>query len=135
MIVGPFIVKSLAQKPAILKLDCPSNETAFNIRINKGSYVQIIADSAAPFSHLPDLRMSDLIHSVNDFSYRDAFAQQPYQPGMMILNTLDLKSQQQIWIAVPSAGLPVDGRVVGVCGHQEKGSLFVFAQSFTPVEK
>lgn len=135
VIVGPFIVKSMAQKPASLKLDCASNETAFNIRINKGSYVQIIADGAAPLSHLPDLRMSDLVHGVKEFSYSEAFAQQPYQPGMMILNTLNLKSEQQVWIAVPSAGLPVDGRMVGLCGYQEKGSIFVFAQGFTPAGK
>lgn len=135
VIVGPFIVKSMAQNPAILKLDCPSTETAFDIRINKGSYVQIIADGAAPVSHLPDLRMSDLIHSVNEFSYKEAFGQQPYQPGMMILSTLDLKSEHQFWIAVPSAGLPLDGRVVEVCGHHEKDNLFVFAQGFSPTEK
>jgi len=135
VIVGPFIVKSLAQKPASLKLDCPSNETAFNIRINKGSYVQIIADNAALVSHLPDLRMSDLIHSVNDFSYRGAFVQEPYQPGMLILNTLDLKSEQQTWIAVPSAGLSVDGSVVEVCGFQEKGSIFFFANGNAPAGK
>ncbi len=131
VIAGPFIVKSLAQKPAGLKLDCPSNETAFNIRIDKGSYVQIIADGAAPVSRLPDLRMSDLIHSVKEFSYREAFGQQPYQPGMIILSTLDLITEHQFWMAVPSIGLPVDGRVVEVCGHHEKDNLFVFANPLT----
>jgi hypothetical protein len=135
VIVGPFIVKSLAQKPASLQTKCAPHQTAFNIRINQGSYIQVITDNAAAKSHLPDLRMGDLIHSVNDFSYRDDFAQEPYQPGMMVLNTLDLSSREQVWIAFPSAGLPVDGRVVKVCGRQAKGSMFMFATGDQPAEK
>ena len=135
VIVGPFIVKSLAQKPAGLQTDCPPHQGALNIRINQGSYIRIIADSAAPLSHLPDLRMSDLIHSVSDFSYSSAFDREPYQPGMLVLNTLDLSTGKQLWIVVSSAGLPVDGRVVKVCGRQAKGSMFVFANADLPVGK
>ena len=130
VIVGPFIVRSLASKPSNLSAKCPAYETAFNIRIYKGSYIRIIADDAAHLSRLPDLRMSDLIFSVNNFSYRAAFASEPYQPGMLILNTLDLLSQKQVWVAVPSADLPVDGRIVKVCGRQAKGSIFVFANGY-----
>jgi hypothetical protein len=135
VLVGPFVVKALAQKPVIQQANCTAPDTAFFIRINPGSYVKVIADDAGQVSYLPDLHISNLTHSVKSFVYRNIFAQQPYQPGMTILNTLDLASRERVWIAVPSAGLPVDGSIVQVCGHKEGGSIFVFANGLTPVGK
>jgi hypothetical protein len=135
VMVGPFVVKPLAQKPVIQQANCTAPDTAFSIRINPGSYVQVISDDAAQVSYLPNLRISDLTHSVKSFGYRYIFAQQPYQPGMTILNTLDLASRERVWIAVPSVGLPVDGSIVLVCGHKKDGSIFVFANGLTPSGK
>jgi hypothetical protein len=134
-LVGPFLVKSMAQKPVILQSTCPAKEVALSVRINKGSYVQIIADEAAPASHLPNLRLSDLVHSVKTFSYQEDFSTQPYQAGMVVLNTLDLRSKDQVWVAIPAAGLPVDGSLINVCGTKEKGSIFIFGNSFSQTGK
>jgi hypothetical protein len=131
----PFGVRALAPKPVIQPANCPAKEAAFFVRINPGSYVNVIADEAAPASHLPTLRISDLVFSVNDFAYRNIFAGQPYQPGMTILNTLDLASKQHIWLALPTDGLPVDGSIVKVCGRYEGGGEFVFAKGFVPAGK
>ncbi len=135
VMVGPFVVKAITQKPAIPQANCTAPDKAFSIRINPGSYIQVVADDAPQASHLPDLSISNLIHSVKSFGYQNIFAEQPYQPGMTILNTLNLASRERIWIAVPSAGLPVDGSIVQVCGHKKDGSIFVFADGFTPAGK
>ena len=135
VMVGPFIVRVFAQQPGIQQANCAAPDTAFFIRINPGSYVKVIADDAAQVSHLPDLSISDLTHSVESFDFRYIFAQQPYQPGMTILNTLDLATRERVWIAVPSAGLPVDGSIVQVCGHNEDDSIFVFANGLLPARK
>jgi len=134
-VIGPFGVKAQSPKVVIKRVDCPIKQTAFYIRIYPGSYINVIGDAAAPASHLPGLRISDLIFSANDFAYRREFAGQSYQPGMTILNTLDMASEQQVWVALPTDNLPVDGSLIGVCGRFEKGSEFIFANDFVRVGK
>ena len=135
VIVGPFVVKTFTQQPVIQQLDCGPSDTAYSIRINPGSYIHVIADDSADVSHLPDIRISELIHGVETFDYNYIFAQQPYRPGMTILSTLDLASRKRVWIAVPSDNLPVDGSIVQVCGHKEDDSIFVFASGLIFPEK
>jgi Dolichyl-phosphate-mannose-protein mannosyltransferase len=134
-VAGPFGVKAQSPIMAIKPVGCPVSQAAFYIRIYPGSYVNVIGDAAAPASHLPGLRISDLIFSVNDFAYRKVFAGQPYQPGMTILNTLDLASEQHVWLALPANNLPVDGSLIAVCGRYEKGNEFIFANDFVRVGK
>jgi hypothetical protein len=134
VIAGPFIVKAFTQPPMVKPLVCGPSDTAYAVRINPGSYIRVIADDAAAESRLPDMRISDLLHSVQTFDYQYVFAQLPYRPGMTLLNTLDLVSREKVWIAVPSVDLPVDGSIVQVCGQRVDGSIFIFASGLVPPE-
>ena len=125
--IGPFVLKVATPPVIVQKTSCPAHEGAVYIRVNRGSYVRVIADNAAAQSKLPDLRLSDLMHGIRGFSYSKDFIREPYQPGLIIMNVLDLASKQQVWLAVPFDRLPIDGSIVSVCGHQDKGSMFIFA--------
>ncbi len=135
VIAGPYLTKAFSLKPNFQTSACTSPNQAYYFRINLGSYVSIKNDSDLLKTHLPELRLGDLTHSINDFAYRHVFNQQPYQPGTIITVTIDLLTGARIWADLPAAGLPLDGSIVKICGKTVPEYYSIYADSFIVVGK
>jgi hypothetical protein len=135
VVAGPYLTKAFSQKPNFQTSECAAPDQAYYIRINPGSYVSVIADSEKLKTHLPELRLGDLTHSINDFAYRHVFNQQPYQPGTIITVTIDLLTGNKIWADIPTADLPLDGSIVKICGKSAPHYYSIYADSFNVVGK
>jgi hypothetical protein len=134
-VAGPYLAKAFSPKPNFQTSSCAAPNQPFYIRINPGSFVDIVADSEKPETHLPELRLGDLTHSINDFAYRLTFNQQPYRPGTSITVTIDLLTGTKIWADIPTAGLPADGSIVKICGRSVPHYYSIYADSFDVVGK
>jgi hypothetical protein len=135
VIAGPYLATILAAKPNFQQTDCAAPDQAFYLRVAPGSYVQLVADDAGKKTHLPVLKLSDLKNSVNDFTYRRSFNQQPFKTGTILLETIDLRSGDYQWFSLPAVYLPLEGSVIRICAQPDKTNLFIFADSFTIVGK
>jgi hypothetical protein len=130
VIAGPYLTKAFSQKPNFQTSACTAPDQAYYFRINPGSYIIIKNDSDPSKTHLPELRLGDLTHSINDFAYRRVFNRQPYQAGTIITVTIDLLTGDRIWADLPAAGLPLDGSIVKICGKTVPGYYSLYADSF-----
>jgi hypothetical protein len=135
VVAGPYLAKAFSQSPKFQTSSCTAPNQAYYIRMNPGSYISIIADTGKPKTHLPELRLSDLTHSINDFAFRSTFNQQPYHPGTSITVTIDLLTGTKIWADIPTVGLPVDGSIVKICGRNVPHYYSIYADSFNIVGK
>ncbi len=130
VIGGPYAVKGLARPLDFDRTSCPPPYKTHFVRLNPGAYIRIVADNARARSQLPDLRISELTHSVNDFAYRGVFAAQPYQANIIFVHTIDLISGGRLWTLIPAEGLPLDGQVVRLCGQAGEDGNFFLTASF-----
>jgi len=135
MIAGPYLAANLASKPNYLQTGCMAPDQAFYLRVTPGAYVRLVEDNAGEKTHLPALRLTDLMNSVNDFTYRRAFNQQPYKTGTVLVETIELNSGEYQWFSLPAEHLPLDGSIIRICAQADKNNLFIFADRFSVVGK
>jgi len=135
VITGPYLATTLAARPNFQRTGCMAPDQAFYLRVTPGTYVRLVEDNAGEKTHLPALRLTDLMNSVNDFTYRRAFNQQPYKTGTVLVETIELNSGEYQWFSLPAEHLPLDGSIIRICAQADKNNLFIFADRFSVVGK
>jgi hypothetical protein len=135
MVLGPLIIRVSSQPSTLVETPCPPGQEMVFVRLTPGSSIKLVEDSVVQRTRLPNIRLSDFRTS-NPAQSGPSFAYQILRlgNGNSLLNALDLKTGQIVWLAIPSSLFPKRPGVVEVCGVLiEKEYHLINAVSITPI--
>jgi hypothetical protein len=135
-IVGPLIIWTIAKPPVIEPSACPQGEEAVAIRINPGSYLQVVEDQAVKQTWLPTIRWSDFSKGIHDFPFYDITEElDTVSPPKTLTFSYDLVDGRHVWLVADTRIIPQPTGVFSVCGtwspSKEKNQYgFFYGNSF-----
>jgi hypothetical protein len=116
--VAPLTTKVFSRAPQFANLSCKNGTEAAYFRLVHGSSLTLVADNTIRQTHLPQVRISDFRDGMVNIGalYPDiakGFA--ALKPSTTIMNSVNLKDLQQLWLIADSTKIPKGGGIVGVC--------------------
>jgi hypothetical protein len=118
-------------------ITCPTGQTALSIAIRPGSYLKLVSADSQAETHFPNLRINDYEHSIGEFSYSSTFSTQPVETDTYLLNTIDMRTGNMIWVnlpvnSVPEPGNGTDSQLLNLCARTtgETNGLYWYANYF-----
>jgi hypothetical protein len=116
-IFGPLMIWAGAKTPVIESATCPQGEEAVYIRINPGSYIQVVEDQAAYKTWLPVIRWSDFARGIHDFPFYSITRElDSVSPPKTLTFTYDLVNGRHVWLVADTRIIPQPTGVFSVCG-------------------
>jgi hypothetical protein len=125
---GAIATKTFSTVPQLSPLTCPDGTAAIHIRYQPHSVIHFVPDSRA--THLPNLRISDfrpgvtqMVQSLATTSGRPLPLVETTQelltipPGQTLIDAVDLKTFQRLWVIADTDRLPQKTRAIAVCGE------------------
>jgi hypothetical protein len=145
MSVGPLLLRWLQPVPGISTFSCPAEPVSAVIRVRQGSYLAVTADTEQERSRLPVIRQEDFLAALRQFPYGMAIRDLgTLAPPVWIMNAMDLRSGQMLWVVLPVDILPAAQEerydvLLGICGDwmpgmQANGLGFLQVRSLYPLD-
>ncbi|MHC1783318.1 MAG: hypothetical protein AB9891_11305 [Anaerolineaceae bacterium] len=120
-ILGPLIVWVFARAPHINEITCPQGEEAVYLRVNPGSYIQVVEDQTVRQTWLPVIRWNDFSRSIHDFPFYEITEElDPVTPPTTLTFTYDLISGRHVWLVADTRIFPNPTGIFAVCGTWSK---------------
>jgi hypothetical protein len=135
LLVGPLIVKFIAQPVNFTLEPCTSGLDSIVIRYDHGTYVNIKKQNAVFMDWMPDYHIG--LFRKNSHSLADTNMIEwtgTIEPGHTVLVALDYQSSQGIPLVVPTTILPAHGSLLQICGqynHDYGSSIFYGEEAIT----
>jgi hypothetical protein len=139
-IFGPVVIKGLARPVNIQNIVCPSGEEAVYVRINPGSYINVVDDNNIRQTWLPNIRWSDFSKSIHDFSFYEITEElDPIAPPTTIAFTYNIKDNRHVWLIADTRSLPGQTGLMSICGNWSKniekyGYGFFYGKTVQPAK-
>jgi hypothetical protein len=131
---GAFVPRLVGAPTPLGNASCPPGEQLLWVRINPGSYVQVVEDAAPEQVFLPLLQKEDWLSAVQVFPHRQAVAElETLRSPSLLLNAVNLSDLTPFWLVIRGE-LPQPGPgAVSVCGQwnpafREAGLGFFYAR-------
>jgi hypothetical protein len=123
LIAAPIFIKTNGRLPSPPKTDCPSGFDSFFTRFDSGTAVNLHRENEIFIDWMPDFHISIFrrnIHSLPDTHLTGALS--VINPGSTLLYALDLETNSEGIVALPTNQLPESGTFVQLCGFWDEPS-------------
>jgi hypothetical protein len=116
--VAPITTKVFSRVPQLANVSCENGMETVYLRLGQGSSVKLVADNSIRQTHVPEVRISDFRNGMATFSslYPDLAKEfAALSPSTTMINSVNLKNLQQLWLITDSAKIPKGRGIVSVC--------------------
>lgn len=130
-----FLPPEISQMSLPLEQICPNSERAVFVRHVPGSVIHLVPDQAIRQTHLPKVRISDFLDSIQSsgaIQRREVKPLASLTPGTAIMSALDLnpRSLKNVWVFAESNSLPEGRGILQVCGRREGNAMYADSVQF-----
>lgn len=121
---GPIVTKALSHPPQFSDLSCPVGEEIAYFRYSPGSSINLVADNAIRKTYVPEIRISDFRRILERYLDKEPRVTEltkelaKLTPNTTLINKLNLKTGQTVWVIVDSALVSQKSGIIGACGKR-----------------
>jgi hypothetical protein len=124
LVIGPLTVRGTSALSRTTAASCPSDTDSIVIRLNPGSYINLIKEKEFALDWLPVFHQGIFKRNVHGLTDTNLVGwMEELAPSTTLLNTLDYQSNKSVLVTLPTAGWPRDGSSVELCGTWETDAL------------
>lgn len=139
-IFGPVVIKGLAKPVNVQNIVCAESEETVYVRINQGSFINVVDDNSIGQTWLPNIRWSDFSKSIHDFSFYEITEElDPITPPTTIAFTYNIKDERHVWLIADTRSFPSPTGLMSICGNWSKniekyGYGFFYGRTIQPAQ-
>ena len=123
-IIGPYLVNWFSSPTKYLNLSCDSGVKPILVKLNPGSFINILAENSENPEIFPSFKGSQFLRRLHDYTpHYSAVAEfEKIQPPTTIWVGLDLLSNQDFCIIAPTTEIQFSNGTSLICGNESRNN-------------
>lgn len=123
LVSGPILIRCFSRPPSLPTARCAPAEQVAYVQLHRGSYLDVVG-GGGDRTFVPRIRREDLQRSYPEmFATDDVAFFNAIDPGTLITEQVDLRTNQLILVALPASVARQFDKPIALCG-QRRGRFF-----------